>query len=114
MHTILGMTIDSAIGECFDKAMSMLNKYKKVLDDQAQIREFINKYNNKSKEEKIPEDYFKFLKDTKISRGRIIEMMAKYGDPSENEYPLGFRDSQNADMTFTGLKTSIKGSVTIK
>jgi N6-L-threonylcarbamoyladenine synthase len=33
LHTILGMTIDSAAGECFDKASVVLKKYEKTLKD---------------------------------------------------------------------------------
>jgi N6-L-threonylcarbamoyladenine synthase len=34
LHTILGMTIDSAVGECFDKAYVVFKKYDKVLHDE--------------------------------------------------------------------------------
>ena len=31
LHTILGISIDSAVGECFDKASNTMKKYKDVL-----------------------------------------------------------------------------------
>ena len=37
LHTILGMTIDSAIGECLDKAYMQFKKYYKVLKDEDNI-----------------------------------------------------------------------------
>jgi len=33
--------------------------------------------------------------------------LAKYGDPSELSLPIGFKNSVNADMTYTGLHTKI-------
>ena len=97
LHTILGMTIDSAAGECFDKASVVLKKYDKTLQDREAQNEFIEKYNKKMKDagkgeqSMIPADYFSFLndKDLKMSRGRYIELLAKYGDPSSIELPIG-------------------------
>jgi tRNA A37 threonylcarbamoyltransferase TsaD len=43
-----------------------------------------------------------------MSRGSFLEKLAKYGDPSELELPIGLRNEQNADMSFTGLKTAIQ------
>ena len=34
-------------------------------------------------------------------------MLARYGNPGEIELPLGLKTDQNADMSFTGLKTAI-------
>jgi tRNA A37 threonylcarbamoyltransferase TsaD len=45
------------------------------------------------------------------SRGLWIEKLAKYGDPSEIELPLGFKHQTNADMTFTGVKTAVQSAV---
>jgi tRNA A37 threonylcarbamoyltransferase TsaD len=65
LHTILGMTIDSAAGECFDKASVVLKKYEKTLLDVDAQNEFIDKYNKRVKEtgkgSKIPADHFEFL-----------------------------------------------------
>lgn len=105
------MTIDSAIGECFDKAFNYFKKYEKVLKDQDNIQEFIDTYNAQVKKngkgDIIPQDYFKFIFEDKMSRGKYIELLAKYGDPSEVEFPIGLKGDQNADMSFTGLKTKI-------
>ena len=116
LHTIIGMTIDSAVGEAFDKAYLNFMKYEAVLNDEDARRIFIEKYNNLSKKrgvEKIDLDYFKFIDDKKISRGAFIEMLAKYGDPTQQEYPIGLKNELNADMSFTGLKTAITSSVGI-
>jgi tRNA A37 threonylcarbamoyltransferase TsaD len=92
LHTILGMTIDSAAGEIFDKAATIIKKYEKVLNDEDNQNEFIDKYNKKAGSEVIPKDYFKsFLSNDKISRGRYIEMLAKYGNPTEIELPMGLK-----------------------
>ena len=65
LHTILGMTIDSAAGECFDKASVVLKKYEKTLLDVDAQNEFIDKYNKRVKEtgkgSMIPVDHFAFL-----------------------------------------------------
>jgi len=37
--------------------------------------------------------------------------LAKYGDPSEFELPIGFKNDPNADMTFTGIRTAIMTKV---
>jgi len=97
LHTILGMTIDSAAGECFDKASVVLKKYDKTLKDVEAQNEFIDKYNKrmqaagKGPESMIPADYFSFINnpEQKMSRGRYIEKLAKYGDPSTLELPIG-------------------------
>ena len=54
MHTILGMTIDVAAGELFDKAAAIIKKYEKVLRDEDNQNEFIDKYNKKAGSEVIP------------------------------------------------------------
>lgn len=51
------------------------------------------------------------MADQRMSKGRFIEMLARYGDPSELELPLGLKNDQNADMSFTGLKTAIQSAV---
>jgi N6-L-threonylcarbamoyladenine synthase len=33
LHTIIGITIDSSMGQCFDKASNMIKKYEAVLKD---------------------------------------------------------------------------------
>ena len=38
LHTILGMTIDSAVGECLDKAYMFFKKYVNVLRDDENIQ----------------------------------------------------------------------------
>jgi hypothetical protein len=92
LHTILGMTIDVAAGELFDKAATLIKKYEKVLRDEDNQNEFIDKYNKKAGSEVIPKDYFKNLfSNDKISRGKYIETLAKYGDPTEIELPLGLK-----------------------
>jgi tRNA A37 threonylcarbamoyltransferase TsaD len=91
LHTVLGMSIDVAMGSCFDKASNMLLKYEKVLKDEQQISQFIITYNKKNPGNKIPKDYFDFLKTDAVHRGAFIEKLAKYGDPSEFELPLGFK-----------------------
>jgi tRNA A37 threonylcarbamoyltransferase TsaD len=48
-----------------------------------------------------------------MSKGRFIEMMAQFGDPSELELPLGLKNDQNADLSFTGLKTAIQSAVSL-
>lgn len=92
MHTILGMTIDVAAGELFDKAAVIIKKYENVLKEEDNQNEFIDKYNKKAGSEVIPKDYFKnLLANDKISRGKYIEMLAKFGDPTEIELPLGLK-----------------------
>jgi tRNA A37 threonylcarbamoyltransferase TsaD len=117
LHTILGMTIDSAAGECFDKASVVLKKYEKILLDVDAQNEFIEKYNKRVKQIKvgsiIPADHFAFLNkpDQRMSRGRYIELLAKYGDASALALPIGLQTNQNADFSYTGLKTKIQSVV---
>lgn len=110
LHTILGMSIDSAVGECFDKAYSYIVKhYREVLDNKEARQEFIDKFNQRVSKPslKIPEGYFDFLDNKKVCGGLFVEKLAQYGDPSETELPLGLKTDVNADMSFTGLKTAI-------
>lgn len=62
LHTVLGMTIDIAIGNCIDKAYVIFKKYEKVFRDDEQVRTFVENYNREHPEDKIPEGYFDFLK----------------------------------------------------
>jgi tRNA A37 threonylcarbamoyltransferase TsaD len=91
LHTVLGMTIDIAIGNCIDKASNLFKMHDKKLKDKAAIKEFVSDYNKKNKD-KIPDNYFEFLDNDSIHRGKFVEMLAKYGDPSEREFPLGFKN----------------------
>ncbi len=92
LHTILGMTIDSAAGEIFDRAATIIKRYEKVIQDEDNQQEFIDKYNKKAGSEVIPKDYFKnFLSNDRIARGKYIEMLAKYGNPTEIELPTGLK-----------------------
>lgn len=69
LHTVLGMTIDLAAGDCFDRASVMIKKYEHVLKEVEEQNEFIDKYNEKMKnagkgpESMIPSDYFSFLNE---------------------------------------------------
>ena len=93
LHTILGMTIDVAVGETLDKAYSKLREYDHIYTDKQQIQSFVQEYNNdKDHEDKISSDYFDFLNtisDSTIAPGLFIERLAKFGDPSEYELPIG-------------------------
>lgn len=53
------------------------------------------------------------MKQEDLHRGNFVELLARYGDPSEYELPLGFKAEPNADMTYTGLRTAIQASVRI-
>lgn len=46
-----------------------------------------------------------------MHRGDLIEKLAKYGDPSFYELPLGLKNQPNADMTYSGLRTAIQSMV---
>ena len=92
MHTVLGMTIDCAVGEVFDKASTQFKKYEKVLRSEDAQQEFIDKYNKRMGKEVIPKDYFQsFINDEKMARGRYIEMLGRYGNPGEVELPMGLK-----------------------
>lgn len=41
LHTIVGMTIDTSIGSCFDKASNMILKYEDLLKNKELRKEFI-------------------------------------------------------------------------
>lgn len=45
LHTILGMTIDIAVGECLDKAYMFFKKYEATLKNVENQQEFIENYN---------------------------------------------------------------------
>ena len=45
LHTILGMTIDIAVGECLDKAYMFFMKYEATLKNVENQQEFIENYN---------------------------------------------------------------------
>lgn len=119
LHTILGMTIDTAVGECLDKSYTFFQRYDKILQNPEMQQEFIERYNKRIKLSGkdlplIPEGYFaSFITNKEISRGRYLENLAKYGDPTEIELPLGLKNEQNADMSFTGVKTAIQSAVMI-
>lgn len=36
LHTLLGISIDIAVGDCLDKASNMIRKFKHVLNDKQQ------------------------------------------------------------------------------
>ncbi len=40
--------------------------------------------------------------------GKIIDDLAKEGDPLRFEFPIGLKGSKNATMSFSGLKTSLR------
>jgi N6-L-threonylcarbamoyladenine synthase len=40
--------------------------------------------------------------------GRIIDDLAKKGDPLKFEFPIGLRSSGTADLSYSGLKTSLR------
>jgi tRNA A37 threonylcarbamoyltransferase TsaD len=110
------MSIDTAVGECFDKASSYVKKYyKAVLDGKEARQAFIEAYNSKAKAanslELIPMDYYNFLDGKKFSGGRFIELLARYGDPSVTVLPTGIKSDITADMSYTGLRTAIQCSV---
>lgn len=60
----------------------------------------------------IPDNYYDFLDRNDIHRGNFIELLGRYGSTTDKyTYPLGFKIEPNADMTYTGVRTSIISSV---
>lgn len=44
--------------------------------------------------------------------GRIIDDLAKEGNPKAFSFPIGLRDSKNASLSFSGVKTSLRQFLT--
>ncbi|MCK5072329.1 MAG: tRNA (adenosine(37)-N6)-threonylcarbamoyltransferase complex transferase subunit TsaD [Bacteriovoracaceae bacterium] len=40
--------------------------------------------------------------------GKLIDELAKTGDPEKYEFPIGLRGSKNANLSFSGTKTSLR------
>lgn len=40
--------------------------------------------------------------------GHIIDKLAKFGDPSKFEFPIGLKSSGNSQLSFSGLKTALR------
>jgi tRNA A37 threonylcarbamoyltransferase TsaD len=55
----------------------------------------------------IPLDFYDGLYKEGVSPGYFIELLGKYGDPSEYVFPIGLRNETNADFSLTGVKTSV-------
>lgn len=114
LHTILGLTIDQAIGGTFDKAYRKIREYDSVLQNKANINEFITNYNKENPHNEIPANYFDFLlEQSTISPGEYVERLALYGDPSEFEMPSIMKQETNADFSYAGVQTSFLGKVNI-
>mmetsp|Transcript_11783 Transcript_11783/g.11720 ORF Transcript_11783/g.11720 Transcript_11783/m.11720 type:complete len:104 (+) Transcript_11783:296-607(+) len=84
LHTLLGISIDLTATKCVRSATSNFLHYMDVLSDKAAQAEFIKKYNKNALESNdlIPEDYFGFLEDESKEIEEILELLARYGDPS--------------------------------
>jgi len=48
LHTILGMTIDLAVGQCLDKVYNNFRHYNYIYKDKEHIQNFVNEYNSKT------------------------------------------------------------------
>jgi len=46
--------------------------------------------------------------------GKIIDDLAKAGDPLKYEFPIGLKTSGNANLSFSGVKTSLRNFITAR
>lgn len=79
LHTILGFTIDLALGAYLDRIATEFQYHEKTLTDQSKIENFIKSYNARSANDQIPADYF----DSILARhkgGPLLERLARYGN----------------------------------
>ncbi len=99
------MTVDIALGNFLDKITWDVYKRMDLLEDTAQINEFVKEYNSTNRI-KIPHDYFKDI--TKWSpTGKTLEKLARYGDSREFELPIPAKLDSLANMSYSGLYSQI-------
>ena len=107
LHTIMGMTIDLAIGNYLDSVATNVLLRNDILQDKAQISAFITKYNKNNVQNQIPLDYFDGV-ESWAPTGKTLEKLAKYGDGSEVDMPIPVKMNQLATMSFSGLGSHVK------
>eukprot|EP00347_Sterkiella_histriomuscorum_P019632 403340883 len=110
LHTILGITIDIAVGDVLDKASNLIRRFSNVLKNKEDRNKFIQEHNINNPHDQIPADFYDFIDKDDIHRGNFIELMARYGKQADYVFPLGFKIEPNADMTYTGVRTAIISS----
>ena len=113
LHTIMGLTIDTAVGSYLDKAANNYEKLiEEVFSDKSKVSKFVDEWNRKNHfkleegEQPLNADDFADQFLGKHSHGGVLlEKLASYGDPSEIAYPIPLQQVKNANMSFTGLTT---------
>ena len=69
----------------------------------AQIEDFVAKYNEKSVD-KIDKSHFDILTKSNPPRGgHLLEILGRYGNPSNFDFPTPLKLDQTCDFSFTGL-----------
>lgn len=87
LHTIMGITIDIALGTFLDNVTRDVLMRKDLVGDKAKINSFVTLYNRTNPLHKIPTNYFDGLSEW-ATAGQTLEKLAKYGDPTEYELPI--------------------------
>jgi hypothetical protein len=82
----MGFTIDTALGTFLDSVAKDVLSRKDLVGDKAKITSFIKTYNITHRD-RIPTNYFDGVSEW-VATGKTLEMLAKYGDPTEYELPI--------------------------
>jgi tRNA A37 threonylcarbamoyltransferase TsaD len=107
LHTVMGFSIDIAIGSFLDTVAAEIQQRTDIFDDKKQISDFIIDYNKENAHDTIPDGYFNDILKLPAT-GKFLERLARYGDPREFEMPIPQKLDSTANMSFSGLQSFAK------
>jgi tRNA A37 threonylcarbamoyltransferase TsaD len=103
----MGLTIDIPLGNLIDTVAEFILQREDILSDTKQISEFVQKHNQEHPTNLIPDRFFDGVAKWP-SNGKSLEKLAKFGDLKEYELPIAFKIDELANVSFTGLQTTVR------
>lgn len=110
LHTVMGITVDIAIGNFLDRcAKEIAPTLRAALEGEAAAAEFVAWHNAGHADDPMPADYFDdLLTDRAVHGGQLIEKLARYGNPATFTLPIPKVADVSANLSYTGLHTAVQ------
>ena len=110
LHTVMGITVDLALGNFLDRAAAdIMPTFKAAVENKDKVAEFVAWYSAGHSDNPMPADYFEgVLLNPSMHGGQLIEKLARYGDPAGFALPVPQAVDGSANLSYSGLGSALQ------